>query len=262
MHQTTTEYLCVLSENGFEISGIFQETPYLKEFCESQGFTIHKFSKNGKYILCKGFREEMLKEKSKFRPFFYDGKKIPREYRPFFSIITPQLYELDYRIEHFKTLTPFDDITNLIKSDDTDNEFFDLQFRHIKTGIKLIEKISKDRVKEPFDLLIETFCILGEFYHLEALLLASKRDQEFFKNLPRSDLCPTCLEPMEDPKDLRSSEICKKCRREIRMQKQREKRGTQIIGERSCACGCGEIITGAANKKYINATHGRRVQKR
>ena len=263
MLQTTTEYLCVLSENGFEICGIFQETPYLKEYCESRGITIHKFSKNEEYILCRGFREEMLKNSIiGLRPFFYDRLKIPGEYRPFFSIISPQLNELDHRIQHFQTKTPFDDIIDLIKSDNTDNEFFELQYRYITTGIKLIKKMSNDNIRDPFDLLIDTWCILGEFYHLEALFLGSKRNQEFFKNLPRSNLCPSCLDPMEDPEDLRSSEICKKCRHDIKIGKQRQRRGTQLIGERRCSCGCGEVITGAANKKYVNATHGRRKQKR
>jgi hypothetical protein len=258
MLQTTTENLCVLSDNGFEICGIFQETPYLKEYCEIRGVTIHNFSQNGKFILCRGFREEMLKN-SIFRPFFYDRLKIPGEYRPFFSIISPQLNELDYRIQHFHSKTPFDDILRLIKSDNTDNEFFELQYKYITTGIRLIEKLLKDTTIE---LLIDTWCVLGEFYHLEAVFLGSKRNQEFFKNLPRSGLCPKCFEPMEDPKDLRSSEICEKCRHDIKIGRQRQRRGTQLIGERYCACGCGEVITGAGNKKYVNATHGRRKQKR
>jgi hypothetical protein len=256
MHQTTT---CVLFENGFELFGIFQETPYLKEFCESKGFTIHKFSQNGEFILCRGFRDEMLK-KSTLRPFFYDKLKIPGEYHPFFSIISPQLNELDYRIQHFNSKTPIEDLLTCIKSDNTDNEFFELEYRYLTTGIKIIEKITRDNIRDPFDLLIDTWCILGEFYHLEVLFLGSKRDEEFFKNLPPSGLCPECLGPMEDPKDMRSSEICKECRHEIRMDKQRQRRGTKLIGERYCACGCGEIIEGRPNKKYFNPIHGRRKQ--
>ncbi|GEM_PF-6004401 len=260
MLQTPTEFLCRITETGFELYGIPQETPYLKQNSLNKGISLAELVGND-IILCRGFREEMLKD-SILRPFFYDRLKIPGEYRPFFSIISPQLNELDYRLQNFHSKTPFDELLSCIKSDNSDEPSFDLQYTYISTGIKLIEKISKENIKDPFDLLIDAWCVLGEFYHLEGLLLASSLGEKFYKILPPSSLCPVCLEPMKDPKDNRFSEICKKCRHDVKIEKQRSRRGTPIIGERYCSCGCGEIITGSANKKYVNDTHGRRKQRR
>ena len=221
--------------------------PLLMKFCESEGMKLNVLAQNKEFISCKGFREEMLK-KSKLQYFFYDGVKIPGEYRPFFSIIGPQLNELVFRIDNFHTKTPCKDTLDLIKSDGTDPELFDLQNRYISSGIKISEKLAKSTFGS-IDLLIDAWCILGQFYILEGLFLVSNRDEAFKKKLPVSDLCPNCLGPKDSP----FSELCKKCQ-------QRKRRGTKIIGERCCACGCGEIITGPPQKRFKNSTHARRKQ--
>jgi hypothetical protein len=237
-----------MTKTGFELCGISQDTPLLKEFCESKGQKLNDFAQNKEYFLCRGFRDKILK-KSKLQHFFCDGLKIPGEYHPFFSIISPQLNELVYRIQYFHTKTPYKDVLALIKSDNTDTELFDLQFRYISTGVKIIERMLKDAVGDSVDLLIDAWCILGEFYYLEGLLSVSNRDEAFVKNLPPSNLCPNCLGPKDNP----SSELCKKCQ-------QRKRRGTKLIGERYCGCGCGEIINGPPQKRYKNSTHARRKQ--
>jgi hypothetical protein len=261
MLQTPTDNLCVLSENGFEICGIFQGTPLLKEFCESEGITVDKLAKNG-IISFKGFREEMLNE-SRLRPFFIDEKEFPGEYRPFFSILYPALNRLEELIQEYHSQTPIKDLlldlkisNTKIPSDIKEIDITHLQILYVTTGVKLIEKIGLH------DTLYDAWSVLGEFYYLEGLWLGLKIDQEFIKNLPSSDICPRCKGQMKYRKNNRSSEICKKCRDEIKIERQRQRRGIQFIGERYCDCGCGEIITGRPNKKYVNGTHGRRKQKR
>jgi len=259
-----------MTKTGFELCGISQNTPLLKEFYENQGGSLYDFAPDG-FILCKGFREEMLKN-SNLRPFFFEGKKIPREFEPFFSIIKPALNHLDVLYQERNSEAPIHDLLLNLKihnpkspMDVNKIEIEHLQLNYVITGIQAIEKIfsgNQTNSDNEICLLLDVWSILGEFYHLEALILGSKRDLEYFKNLPQSDLCPRCLEPMENPKDGRSSNICKKCRSEIKIDKQRQRRGTRLIGERYCGCGCGETFNGPPQKKYKNATHGRRVQKR
>lgn len=213
---------------------------------------LSDFAINKDHFRIAGFREEML-FKSRLRPFLFENYKIPGEFRPFFSIFKLKLLLLDERLEKYHTKTPIEDEIKTILSDGSDQTLFTIQKRYITTGLRIIEKTPSPEI------LIDAWCILAEFYHLEGLLLLSEYKLE---KIPKSDLCPQCLEPMEDSKDGRYSQICNKCRSENKIQKQRERRGTTIPNIRKCACGCGEIITGNPKRKYKNDTHGRRMQKR
>ena len=268
MLQSATEPLCYLHENGFEIFGILHELPHLKQFCEKEGTSIPNFFGN-ELILVKGFREYTLR-KPALRAFSFDGYDFPGEHRPFLSIITPVLERVDYLQSGFSVSDPIGQTINEIERDNQEPQYKDsndwkkihLEVRYATTVLKILNHIRKNDSNIPADLFIDLIAVLAEFYAFESFAMIQTYDEGFLKNLPESTLCPGCWEPCGDLKDNRSSQLCKKCRREIKIQKQRERRGTQIVGERCCSCGCGEIIVGRPNKKYKNKTHGRRMQKR
>jgi hypothetical protein len=252
-----SEPLCRITETGFELFGISQETPLLKDF-----------SLNKQPVRVRGFREVMMRYSS-FRPIIRDGRKIPGECRPFLTVLQPALNWIEVLIQDHHSQAPIEELLlNLkvsnakIPSDIKKIKIEHIQLNYVITGIRLLEKIFSDSInnEDAIDLFYDTCSILSGFYNLEGKTLASNHGEEFFKNSPKSGLCPWCLAPMEDPKDNRSSEICQKCRHDIKIEKQRQRRGTKLIGERYCACGCGEIIAGRPNKKYVNDAHGRRKQ--
>jgi hypothetical protein len=254
---SSDELICRMTNTGFEICGISQELPYLKHFCDENERNLADFSINKDSFKIDGFRAERLRQ-SQYRPFLFEGKQIPREFQPFFYVVELELENLLFRIEKFHTQTPIDDEISIITKEASNDPIFKslsvLQARYIGTALRLVAKIPPI-----IDLWIDALCVLAEFFVLESLLVGLIYDWTKF---PLSGFCPQCLEPMADPKDQRYSGICKKCRNKIKIERQRERRGTKIIGERYCACGCGEIITGNPKKKYLNDTHGRRMQKR
>lgn len=299
MHKIPTEHLCRMTETGFDLFGISQDTLYLKDFFEKQGQKLYN-SQPGGFFKIEGFRQEMLKNSKiipvefsfrhtllkrfdftgmdkptgNTRPFYFEGYEFPGEYQFFFSAINPAFNRYFYITGgEYPVKNPIDQILNEIERDNkSSDEFTELQIRYVKTGLKLIkffEEMGGDRKDEPelkhtFNLLLDGWAILAEFYSMELLLFSQKLDREFIESLPKSEtLCTRCSEPRNDLKgDNRVSKYCKKCRDEIRLAKQRERLGIKVIGARYCACGCGEIITGNPKRKYVNDTHGRRMQKR
>lgn len=262
------EILFRITDSGFEICGVSQELPYLLESCQNHGFSLKKCF-GGEYIFCKGFREFCVKSAA-LPVFSYDGYDFPGEHRIFFSVvIDPALKALITLMDYYRSDKPIDDLLLNVKisntgnlSTDQENQLRDIQLRYFRTTLKILNSI-KSEATVTQDLFFDVLAVLAQVYYVESFLMALLHwDENFLKNLPKSDLCPKCLGPGNELKDRRSSKLCKKCRNDIKIQKQRERRGTQLIGERLCACGCGEIITGRLNKKFVNDTHGRRVQKR
>lgn len=307
MQLIPTEHFCRMTETGFKLFGISQDTPYLKEFFENQGQKLYE-SQPGGFFKIEGFRQEMLdlmkkipleftfrynflnrfdftgmeRPKETMRSYFFDGYEFPGEYQFFFEIISPAINRyLCITDGKYPVKNPINQILDEIErlnkpSDNRDWEFTELQIRYVKTGLKLMkvfEETKGDTQSESerntiLNLLLDGWAILAEYYSLELFLFLQKIEREFIESLPKSEtLCPRCSEPRNDLKDdKRVSKYCEKCRDEIRLERERErqrkKRGTKNIGARYCACGCGEIITGNPKRKYINDTHGRRMQKR
>lgn len=265
MLQTTTEPICYFREQGFEIFGISQELPFLKQFCESKGRSISEFF--GNELSIKGFREYSLK-KSSLRAFSFKGTDFPGEHRPLLSIITPVIERVDYLASGFSVSDPIGQIINEIERDNREPSYKDQkdwkgihhEMRYAITILKIFKYLEENRVQLQKDLFVDLIAVLAEFYAFESMIMFTTYDEEFLKNLPESTRCPVCFGPGSYVRDGRSSKLCEKCRHGVKIQKQRERRGTLIEGERYCACGCGEKITGSPQMRFKNPTHARRKQ--